>query len=270
MNIIVRVSKKKNILISVLLIFLAAVFLIPSVSRYFNRKQVLMPVRLLVVGNLSGTGLTLPRHWVADSLSVGDVERSPSGKVLARLKGIQRYEEGFNKVAILDVELSTSEDPLTGQYSFKQKDLLIGSTLELALGRVLVFGEVISFPDKNKPADTEIIVTGYLYSQRDWLVDAISVGDIMTSGKEKEVAGKILSKQIFPANTEYRVDEGFILGKNSARYRDIKVTLSLKVEKRDTGYVFASLQPVKVNNRLDLPFDKYNIYGLQVVSFSEK
>ena len=200
---------------------------------------------------------------------MGNEDRSPSGGVLARLTAVTQYEEGFNNVAILDVDLLASFDPLTKRYLFKQEDLLVGSTVQLTLGRVLVFGQVLSLPGDARRPSTEIIVTAYLYNQRDWLADAIRVGDVMTSGKNHEVVAKILSKQIYPATTEFRVDEGYVLGRAASRYRDLKLTFSLLIEKKDDRYVFASLQPVKINNRLDLPFDKYNLYNLQVIGFSE-
>lgn len=261
--------KKKTAFFTTVLLLLAFFLLGPTVLRHLKQKQAFVPVRFLVVRNLEGGNLTLPGHWVADSLKVGDEELSPSGKVLARLTAIKQYEDGYNKVALLDVDILSSRDPLTGRYLFRQKDLLVGSTVELRLGRVLVFGEAISLPNEGGQSDREIIVTGYLYNQRDWLVNAITVGDTMSSGKNKEMVAKILSKQVYPANTEYRVNEGFVLGRASSRYRDVSVTFSLKVEEKDGNYVFASLQPVKINNILDLPFDKYNLYDMSVVSFKE-
>lgn len=251
------------------LLGLAAIFLSPTFFRFITKKPSFVPIQVMVVRNLQDTNLTLSEHWIADSLEIGDEERSPSGMVVAKLKDIKKYEEGYNKVAVFDVDVLANYDQLTGRYQYKSDELLVGKTLELKLGKVLVFGQIISAPGDEKRTYVDLLVSGYVYDQTDLLANAVEVGDEMTSGKDRDVIGKILSREIFPASTEYRVNEGFLIRRSPSNFKDIFVTLTLKVQKVGGSYVFAALQPVKINNKLDLPFDKYNLYEFRVKDLSE-
>lgn len=257
--------KKHVILISISIIL---VLTLGVVLRSKSEKSIISCAQLMLVEDNNQPGVIPPPYWVSDSIKSGDKELVGGKKVL-EVARVQRYQEGNNKVTVIDAEISLKNNPSNNKYRYRQQDLNIGSIISIAPGQIKTSAKLINLSSVC-PQLTKIIVEGYLYNQRIWLSNQIKVGDSLTDSSTGDRLIKVLTKNIVPSDIGLTISGGKISLKDTGR--DL-VTTSLKLEmlvtKSADTYYFASLQPVKLGNLIYLPLDKYNLYEFNVSNIQE-
>lgn len=248
-------------LLSASFLTLAVILFIPQINKLIIRKQEWIVVRAITTSERFDSDGQLPvYYWRIDNLKKGDEERSPSGKIVAKLSNIETYEEGSKKIAVLDLSLLTSYNSATKHFRYKTQDLLTGTNLDLSLGNNRLVVQLIEI---NPPARKKktIRVNGIISWQKKWLADSIKIGDVYTDYGNNRTPAKIIDKKI-SVPEEKILNEWDVL--NRHLFWDIKVTLDLEVDEMDGIFYFFSVQPVKVGNSIFVPMDKYNLYNIWV------
>ena len=252
-------------LFSLIFLILAGILFIPQVSQRVTKKQEWIAVRAITTSDLTGSGDQLSiYHWRTDKLMIGDKEKSTSGKVTAELLGINFYEEGTRKIAVMDISLLSSFDPLTGHFRYKTQSLLTGTNLQLDLGDSHLTAQVIEVNPQMRNKKV-IRLDGVIPWQKKWFADMILIGDVYTDRGNNTTPVKVIYKKItYPEEKNINAREIV----NPRLFWDIKITLDLEVEEVRGLYYFFSVQPVKVGNTIFVPMDKYNLYNLVITRIS--
>lgn len=248
-------------LLSATFLILATVLFIPQIGKFLVRKQEWITVRAITISERYDSNSQLPvYYWRVDNLKKNDEERSPSGKIIAKLSNIETYQEGSKKIAIVELSLLSSYNSVTKRFRYKTQDLLAGTNLELDLGSNHLTVQLIEInpPVREKK---KVRVSGVISWQKEWFADSINIGDVYTDHGTNRTPAKVVDKRVsFPE--EKVLNERDIL--NRHLFRDIKVTLDLEVDEVDGVFYFFSVQPVKVGNIIFVPMDKYNLYNIWV------
>lgn len=207
--------------------------------------------------------------WLTDSLMVGAVEITPTGKKVAQIIDIQSYEEGPNIIFLARVRLLVSKTPRNNTYRFKQQPLSIGSVITLAPGNTKLIGNVTNIFEQNSPDQTKFVnVVVKLYDRYPWFADHIKVGDRYLDPITGEPRMEVTKKTVLPAEAVGFTSTGSLTSTHNAQKRDILLTLKIQANHRGNTYFFANYQPIKIGNELYLPMSDYNLYNAKVVSLS--
>lgn len=248
-------------LLSTPILVVAIILFIPQVGKLVTRKQEWVVVRAISTSERYDSDGQLPvYYWRIDNLKNGDEERSPSGKVIAKLKNISTYQEGPKKIAIVDVSLLASFNPATKHFRYKTQELLAGTNLDLNLGdnRLAVQLIEINPPVRKKKI---IRVEGIISWQKKWFADAIRIGDVYTDYGSDRTPAKVIEKKVVIAEEKIPNEWDML---NRHLFWDIRLILDLEVDEMDGVFYFFSVQPVKVGNSIFVPMDKYNLYNIWV------
>jgi len=247
--------------LSTSILITAIILFIPPISKLVIRKQEWVVVRAITTSEKNNPDSQLSiYYWRIDNLKNGDEERSPSGKVIAKLQNIETYQEGSKKIAVVDVSLLSSYNSATKHFRYKTQDLLAGTNLDLNLGNNNLVVQLIEINPPVRKKKT-VRVEGIISWQKKWFADAIKIGDVYTDYGNNRTPAKIIDK-IVTIPEERVLNEVDVL--NRHLFYDIKVTLNLEADEMDGVYYFFSIQPVKVGNVIFVPMDKYNLYNLWV------
>lgn len=246
------------------ILILAILLLLPQISQVVVRKPQWLAIRAITTSERYGSeGQPSVYHWKIDGLKQGGEERSASGKVIAKLEGVESYEDGSKRIALLEISVLSSYNPVTKHHRFKSQDLLVGSNFEFIFGdrRQTVQIVEVNPPPRKK---TTVLVMGVISWQKRWFADAVRVGDQYSNPANGEVLAKVISKKILPPQEKILSNSWEAYNKGS--FWDIEILLELTVDQRGDNYFFAYLQPVKIGNLIHVPMDKYNLYDIKVKS----
>lgn len=246
---------------SVTLLIFAVILFIPQISKLIIRKQEWITVRAITTSERFDSDGHLPvYYWRIDNLKNGDEERSPSGKVVAKLNNIEIYQEGPKKIAIVDISLLASYNAVTKHFRYKTQELLAGTNLDLNLGdnHLVVQLTEINPPERKKKI---IRVEGIISWQKKWFADAIRIGDVYTDYGSDRTPAKVIGKKVVIPEEKILNERDML---NRHLFWDIRLTLDLEVDEMDGIFYFFSVQPVKVGNSIYVPMEKYNLYNISV------
>lgn len=227
------------LLISVFM--LAAVFLF----QFFNPKEEWIDLSVYV------TNIPV---FQANSLSVGDVEKNPSGELIAQIERIETYSTqispassiitrdiSVNKDVFVNVKILTKVNSRTGDFEYKNKPVKVGSQIEFRFNTGFISGKVVSFGNINEIEPEEKLITLVLYNQWSWFADSLKTDDVILDedgDKEKIIA--VISKTVNPT----QVDPGQV-GKV-----DIILKAKIKVQKFGDEFIFRRDERIAVGETI--------------------
>lgn len=252
---------------TILLIILIGGFTILTLRLLF-KKDYYKTVEILVSPGLWWEEAD-PPWWLADSIKPGDVEIAPWGKKIAEIKEVKRYEYSNKKVILVKTRLLVSIDRQTNTYRFRHQPLEIGETISLSPGNIHITGSIVSvewLKDSSQYQTKRVTVK--LYQKRDWLAQAINVGDASNNEEANPSQAKIISKKVNLAELTVVTWDGRVLIKNNPLFRDIELEMELTVLNRGGINYFNHYQPVKVGNKLLIPMKNYNLEEAEVMAIS--
>lgn len=263
---ILNVTKKSTIFSpTIVLLFLIILGAAIFAYKYLTRPDTYLKVGILVSGAEWWREDRQPPSWLTDSLKIGDSERTSSGKKLAEIVDIKRYEEGSNKIVYLTVSLLVDWQPKTNRYFFKQQPLEIGGLLDLSLGESRLTGSIVN--TQSSPDDPKFIkrlITVRLLNRFPWFADSIQIGDEQIDETTDQSAVKVIGKRVILADTLAYTSTGQIVAGKDPLKRDIELTLEIQVINRGGLDYFFYYQPVKIGNLLYLSLPRYNLYEAYV------
>jgi hypothetical protein len=214
-------------------------------------------------------------NWFAQFLHVGMKEADVFGRPMAEIKGIQTYYSPTEEikgiqtdssvdqrsVVHLIVALKTTYSLSNRQYTYKGKNVLIGSTIELSLDNLLVKGLIIDIEGSTKNnskklfSQARIINLDPAFPQTEgvssYVAESIQQGDIMKDSLG-HTAIKITKKTVEDAKMTVTTASGDVILQRHPMRKDVFLDLEIWAEKIENRYyLFGDTNfPVLINSKL--------------------
>lgn len=184
----------------------------------------------------------------AYAVRLGDFEKDPSGKKIAEIDGIQVYDisnnittvisNNSNKDLFIQGKILVKLNPRSKEYEFKNKNIKVGTQIELRFNSGLVNGTVADIEGVGLTSQNQTkIITLKMYSQWPWLADNIKIGDAEQNSQGQKTA-EIISKDVVPAVITLDTISGDRLIKNDPQKVDITLKVRVLVNKIGDDLLF--------------------------------
>jgi hypothetical protein len=258
-------------------IMITIVFLTIFTVKFFGRKKEFITIKVEVIkqnwlNNYDPYGYRAP-FWISDKVKIGQTEKDKAGKTIATLIDLENYERGDEEAELyLTVRIQATLDKRTGVYYFKDKPLNLGSSVELNLDSIELYGQVI---DNNVPKSGYPIkyfnVTTRARNLDSWVYEKIAPGMKVYNRATKELVGEITKVNLEKSSLqEIKTDStGRYLTLASEKNKDAVITTKLKAYQMDGKWFFTGHQDLKINSSLYLYTNQMNLYGLEIQNIEE-
>jgi len=276
-NLIKRIKTIGPIEIFILIsVVMAIIFLV----KFFGIKKDWVTIKVEVIPrnwaeSYSPYGYRTP-FWMSDKLNIGQLEKNSSGKVIAEVIDIEKYERGNEESEVyLIVKVKAQYNKVMGKYLFKGKPLDLGDAIELRLDNIHLFGQII---DKNYPLTSykqkEIIIVGRWRAQDKWKISQVKSGDIMIDQGAGITIAEVLDIKIEPPTKNMIVlsgleNTGKIEMEDNINKKDAVITLKIKVHKQNNRWYFAGHQKIKIGEVIWVYTNNIDINSLEVQEIKE-
>lgn len=277
MNRIIRLitSRVKRVTYFEWIALLSICFLAISVVKFFQEKSNWRLIRIEVVGrdwtNAFGTDLRAP-FWLANNLAIGDTEKDASGRKIAEVIKAEKYEWLDNTNVFLTVKVRAKHNKTMDKYTYKNKPLEIGNSIELLLANTFVVGQIVDNQVPESGYETkEIVVRGRLRGREPWLIEKVKVGDEMKDFGTGKVLATILDTQIVPSTTNTLVsmqDQVMTIDKTSSK-KDLIISVRMRVTKYGNLWYFAGKQKVKIGQFIHIFLPQANLEWVWIEDINE-
>lgn len=272
--------------LSVFLLLLVSAGVVFTI-KYFGRQPQWRSVRIQVVGkdwneNYTNYNGFRPPFWLTEKIKVGDSEIAIDGKKIAEVINIDEFERvGPESDLYLTLKLYGEVSTRLNKFLYRGRPIEVGAPIDLHLNRVMITGQIIDdhVPATGYPKKT-ISITARLRNADTWIVDALSVGDIMTNRGDGSTLATVKSFNTEPSQSSllfaqnpyvfsgsaYRT--GLFL-ENNPRLKDLVVRATLNVQSQNGDWFFGGHQKIKVGNSLWLYLSRVNLNGLEIQSVED-
>lgn len=245
------ITKIDVVILACIIAVLAAVGVVVKIVL---QKDTYVTVELLAAGGEWWWGVPPPFYWNAKGIVVGAKEYDTFKKPTAEILDLVKYTEDNRKFMWMKVRLSAKYNYLTKEYMFRQESLQIGKTIHLAPNSIALVGNVVGIEGVGQLWDTEyIILTGRALRIKSWESDAIHVGDKVVDNKGDLVA-EVLDKRSEFADMTTTTWTGETLLRKDPNFRDVTVTMKLRVMKDGDMRYFNYYQPVSIGTKMRIQF----------------
>lgn len=267
-------------LLSLLFVFL----LLGSFFFYLFRKKQYVTVTLKVSNNsIFNYGVApeynLPKADYLKAIQPGLVAKGELGIAEAEILDVYSYDfNSEDKVLFATVRLNAAYSSRSGQYTYRELPVVIGSHLKINFPNLLVEGLVIDINNQYQDDNEETIIFDAEVIRNDinfpgttgapkFIAEALSIGDKVFDHQGRVMA-EIIDKQVSLADQLSYNDRGIaILTKNPLRDK-IKLRVKAKVRKVNGELWFYELSRIQVDKWIPLMFDNISIYPV-ITSFEE-
>ena len=240
--------------IAILLCVIALLASVGVVVKLVLQKDTYVTVELLASGGEWWWGVPPPYYWNAKSVVIGAKEYDTFKKSTAEIVDLVKYGEDDRKFMWMKVRLRAKYNYLTREYLFRQESLQIGKTIHIAPNNIALVGNVVGIEGVGRLWDTEyILLTGKAQKIKSWESDALHVGDKVVDNKGDLVA-EILDKHSELADMTTMTWTGEALLRKDPNYRDVTVTMKLRVMKDGDRRYFNYYQPISIGNKIRIQF----------------
>lgn len=253
--------------ISVFLIIGIAISLIILGIRVLTAENKYITVEIIASGdNWWQTQPKVP-YWLADAVIPGAAEYSVSGKKIAEVLEVTRYDEDYSKILWAKIRLLVTEDKANGGWRFQQQPLSIGSILTVKPNHVNLSGSLVSIDGKPETQYKTINITVKLYGIKSWQADAFNIGETRKD-ENGDITAKIVNKKSEQAETPAYTADGRILSRRDPLKIDLTIDLDILVAEKNGLFYFNRVQPIKVGRRLWIDFDLFEINDANIIKIN--
>lgn len=215
-------------------------------------KDVYVNVELLSAGGEWWWGTAPPYYWMYPSFYKGAKEYDVLKKPLVEVLDVVYQNVDNRKLALIKARLKVKRNFRTNVYTFRQSQLQVGKTITIAPNNVSMIAHVLSIEGQPSVWKTEErVVTAKLLGVRDWVVNAVAVGDVQKDNDGKPVA-EILEKSVQQANMITQDDRGEPHLKKDPLHFDITLKLRLRVYPDGNVSYFNFYSPVQVAQEVEI------------------
>lgn len=213
--------------------------------------------------------------WISAQLQTGQKELDFTGKPIAEVLKIDKYERGGEDTQVfLTIRVQTSYNRKLDRFLYKGVPLDVGSPIELRIGHTNVLGQVIdnNYPPEGYPKKN-MIVTVRAWRLEPWIFEKISTASAVYNTATKEVVAQVLDYKTedplsyLIANT---YDYSPLTITKNPRIRDLIMKIRLQVVLRDDRWYFTNLQQVKMGQNLWFRFNNIDLNGVEVMDIQDE
>ena len=250
--------------------FILVAFLSVGVAiKYVLQKDTFVVVEMLASGGEWWWGTPPPFYWNVSALQKGAVENDIFGKPIVEILDIIKLDNDDRKLVWIQARIKVQRNVRTNSYDFRQTKVEIGRMLTIAPNHIQVVGNVVGIEGVGQLGKKETrIVTVVAYEIRQWLADALIVGDVIKDDKG-EIVAEILEKKDEPdalMTTDMR-------GETFLRYhpflREVTLKIRLAVRKENNDLVFNYYQNVRPGDQVRLQFNNAMVGEFTVQKIEE-
>lgn len=272
-----KLSKFKKLIskISPLEIFIVITicFLTVFLIKFFGIKKEWRTIKVEVIKknwteNYDPYGYRTP-FWLSDKIKKGQTEKDKGGKVIAQLVNFENYERGSEETELyLYVKIQTTFNKRTEKYFFKDKEINLGSPIELNLDNNLILGQIIDndVPSEGYPTKN-FIVTLRAKNLEPSIIANIIPHDKMIDRANQETIIEILG--IITENPTSNLlvkqlsnDKNNLSVFYNPKLKDALIKVRVKASLQDNRWFFTGHQSLKVGNSLYFYGKNINLYDL--------
>lgn len=246
----------------ILTICFSTIFLI----KFFGIKKEWRTIKVEVIKknwseNYDPYGYRTP-FWLSNKIKKNQSEKDKSGKIIAQLLDFDNYERGTEEAELyLTVKVRVTINKRTGQYFFKDKEISLGSPIELDLDNNLIFGQII---DNNVPANN-YPVKNFIVTVRGKNLEPNIINNIIPNDKMINRSNNETVIEIIDVVTE-NPTSNLLLQKTqlvyNPRVKDVLVKARVKAYQQDNRWFFTGHQNLKVGNPFYFYGKNINLYDL--------
>lgn len=262
---VVKRSFLTRIDIAILLIVIAVLAGIGATVKLVLQKDTYVTVELLAWGGDWWWNVAPPYYWNTKDLKVGSKSYDSFHTVDAEVLNVVKSEESNHTYMWIRAKLLVKKNMLTGNYSFHQSVLAVGSTINISPDNISIAGNVVgiegvsslwneSYVDItakiNSGEENQYRLKQY-YRQED--ADEIKIGDSLTDNNGNIIA-QILDKTVIPSETVTTAANGEPLLRKSPLYKDIILKVKLRVLRSGNNYFYNMYQPIRAGEMMNLQF----------------
>lgn len=246
---------------------LVAVFFV-----FFFRKADYLVVRVKVTNRNVLYSKSAPPAWFVYSLRRGMKELDGLGRVSAEIQDVYFYDEyQADKVAYVTLRLMATYSSRTRDYKYKGTPLVVGESLRVSMGKVLVEGLITDIEGLPSPYQVEDVTieamvvdeSGNAFSETtgvdQYVADALVVGDRVYDSRGEEVV-EILEKRVLPARKNTFDDRGNVYERLDPRRKDVYLKLRLRAKRVANELYFFDDVRIRVWTYIPLHFEKISIF----------
>ncbi len=207
--------------------------------------------------------------WLSEQLEVGQKERTPRGRLVAEIVGLENYERGNDQSEIyLVVELMADYNSKNQSYSFEGTPLATGETMSFVFNNVLVEGQILDHDYPQQGYDQGVFeVQVLLRDVEPWRIEQLEVGKTMKNRATGEVIAELKDFTLKPSTravaTDLRADGNLVVTSNKDN-RDVEAIFELKAEKVDGHWFFAGHQRLRVGTYIWFYLPQFVFSGAEI------
>jgi hypothetical protein len=200
--------------------------------------------------------------WFYRVFKPGMTEKDASGNPMAEVVGVHKYDDRpDNPVTYLTVKLKTVFNNGQQVYTYKGKNVLVGSAIPFIFDNVNVEGMVVSMDAERRLHKKRLAVKAQLFDPEDkgtmpFVADAITEGSTVKDSWG-DVVLTVKKATMVPAQKLVTTSGGDILLSTDPLRKDIYMDLEIAVTDVNGKYYFYDSIPVTINK--DLPVHLKNI-----------
>lgn len=250
------------------LFILVVLALVIMVARVLLQKDEYVTVELFASGGEWWWNNPSPPYWLVDPIKKGAVERDPQGDVLVEVLETRKFEAADRKLLWMKVKLKVSPDKKSNQFRFRREMLQVGSVIYVSPGNVKIVCNVLRIEgmEDNRKEVTKLVTIRSL-NVLPWYTDNIKIGDAMYDSDGKVVA-EVVKKTVTLANMTTVDDRGQTHASKDPLYRDVDITMRLKLTQSEGLDYFSYFLPLKKNYFIAIPLEVMNVEGT-IIDFSD-
>ena len=254
-------KKYKQLALFDKILILLAVFVIVFFGYIFSRKSEYLEVVIKV--NEENTRYELWRQetgtmtWFTELFYEGMSETDGLGRVMAEVLEMRSYDtEPGRKALYLTTRINAVYSKSSGQYTFKGRPLLIGSTIKLNLDNLLVEGLITQVAGVDDPRLMEtIIVEAQVRDEtpvfpetsgtKVYVADALDIGEEIKDSQGNIIL-KILDKKVENAKRLVTTSDGRVIVQSNPLRKDVYLTLEITAYKIGGRYYIFDDIPILI------------------------
>lgn len=245
----------------VIILLVIAAFMFGGIFiRGFLFRDEYITVEMLAAGGEWWWGTPPPYYWLYPSLQKGAVEYDIFRKPTVEILDISYHGQDNRKFAWIKARLRVKKNFRTEKFTYKQTQIEVGRTVSISPNNVSIVGNIIAIEGQEPVWRPETIsIEANILSVRDWVVNAIQVGDTMKDNNGNIVA-EIMDKRVEPALVVTENWLGDPLSKRDPVHFDVTMVLKIRVQPDGNIKYFNFYQPVQPGQQISVQFNNITMY----------
>ena len=201
--------------------------------------------------------------WFNNIFHPGMKEKDALGKPMAEILSVRKYDNRPDSSTIyLTLRLKAVYSTGTKVYTYKGKNVLVGSTIQLYLDQVFVEALIVNtdgvkdrYPLKKLRVSGRLLENNTVYPDTNgvhqFVADNINLGENVKDSRGKTVL-KIIEKRVEDANQIVKTSAGEVLLRKNPLLKDVYLTFDIMAYQIQNRYFFFDDIPILISNQIPI------------------